>query len=87
MSKTMSAQESLQFVHDELNLTWDEIADRIGVFCGAHWRMIALGERKLSRRADNAFRAALGKPARGVERIADMRPAHLARAVRERVEL
>ena len=35
MSKTMSAQESLQFVHDELNLTWDEIADRIGVFCGA----------------------------------------------------
>ncbi len=83
----MTAQEALNYVHNELGLTWRKIAKQIGCYSDAYWLRVARGDIAMSVRADNALRRKLGLPARSVARIADMTPAQLARSVRDRTEM
>jgi hypothetical protein len=65
-------------------LTWREIAARIGAKSPAYWQLVAEGERRISRAAEDALRRRLHMPPKFFRRIERMPVDVLARLIRER---
>jgi hypothetical protein len=73
---TFDPQKALETLYNALG-TWQAVADQLGSYSPSYWCQVAKGERRVSRRAENALRRYVGLAPRGVTRLWEMSVADL----------
>lgn len=85
ITKTYRPRSVIMGLYRKMN-TWQSVAALLG-YTPAYWRMVATGERKISRQADNALRWLWRLPPKYTRRIERMATDDLARYLSGRREV
>jgi hypothetical protein len=85
ITKTYRPRSVIMGLYRKMN-TWQSVAALLG-YTPAYWRMVAMGERKISRQADDALRWLWRMPPKYCRRVERMSGEALARYIAQRREM